>query len=369
MRLEHLERTADLAPQSTIGNQQLTTSSRLLQALRRDPVDATPVWFMRQAGRSLPEYRALKERYSLLEICRNPELCVEVTLQPVRRHGVDAAVLFADIMLPLIGVGIDLDIVENVGPVIARPVRTAAEIETLRPLEPEADVGYVLEDIRAVLSELRGELPLIGFSGAPFTLASYLVEGRPSRDFLHTKRLMYSAPDLWDTLMRHLAEIVATYARAQIRAGVHAFQLFDSWAGALSVDDYRRYVQPYSRMVFDALAGSNVPTIHFGTATGALLEAMCDAGGDTLGVDWRVPLDTAWERVGPTRAIQGNLDPIVLLGPWEVVEREARAVLGRAGARPGHIFNTGHGLHPQTPPDQISRLVELVHEYSARENP
>jgi uroporphyrinogen decarboxylase len=319
---------------------------------------------MRQAGRSLPEYRAVRERYSLLEICRIPEICAEVTLQPVRRLGVDAAILFADIMLPLIAVGVDLDIVEGVGPAVARPIREHSDVQTLRRLEPE-DVQFVVDDIQATLAELNGTVPLIGFSGAPFTLASYLVEGKPSRDFLTTKRLMYSRPDIWDDLMSRLAGIVTGYLRRQLEAGVHAVQVFDSWVGALSLDDYLRYVQPYSRKVFEALADATVPTIHFGTGTATLLEAMRDAGGTAVGVDWRVPLDTAWERVGRDRAIQGNLDPLVLLGPWEVVERESRRVLERAQGRPGHVFNVGHGIHPGTDPDQIRRLVELVHGHQS----
>jgi uroporphyrinogen decarboxylase len=319
---------------------------------------------MRQAGRSLPEYRAVRERYSLLEICRIPEICAEVTLQPVRRLGVDAAILFADIMLPLIAVGVDLDIVEGVGPVVARPIREHSDVQTLRRLEPE-DVQFVVDDIQATLAELNGTVPLLGFSGAPFTLASYLVEGKPSRDFLTTKRLMYSRPDIWDDLMSRLAGIVTGYLRRQLEAGVHAVQVFDSWVGALSLDDYLRYVQPYSRKVFEALADATVPTIHFGTGTAALLEAMRDAGGTAVGDDWRVPLDTAWERVGRDRAIQGNLDPLVLLGPWEVVERESRRVLERAQGRPGHVFNVGHGIHPGTDPDQIRRLVELVHGHQS----
>ncbi len=335
---------------------------RVLNALHLRPTDRTPVWFMRQAGRSLPEYRKVRERHSLLEICRIPEVCAEVTLQPVRRLGVDAAILFADIMLPLIALGLDLDIVEGVGPVVARPVREANDVRALRPLEPE-DVQFVADDIHATLETLAGAVPLIGFSGAPFTLASYLVEGKPSRDFLMTKRLMYARPDIWEELMSHLGRIVAAYLRAQAEAGVQALQIFDSWVGALSLDDYLRYVQPYTRMLFDGIADLAVPVIHFGTGTSSLLEAMRDVGGDGIGIDWRIPLEVAWQRIGRDRAIQGNLDPLVLLGPWEVVERESRAILDRAGGRPGHIFNVGHGIHPQTDPDQLQRLVELVHGY------
>jgi len=339
---------------------------RLLRALRRESVDRTPVWFMRQAGRSLPEYRAVREKYSLLEICRRPELCADVTVQPVRRLGVDAAILFADIMLPLIGAGVELDIVEGVGPVIKRPVRTALDADALRPLEPEG-VDFVVEGIRCALQALDGEVPLLGFSGAPFTLASYLIEGRGSRDFLQTKRLMYAAPDVWHALMQRLAEIVVTYLRLQARAGLHALQVFDSWVGALSPDDYRRYVQPYTQEVFGALESTGLPLIHFGTGTAALLEAMRDAGGSTIGLDWRVSLDSAWKRVGHDHGVQGNLDPVVLLGPWEVVQREAGTILERAAGRPGHIFNLGHGIHPQTPVENLQRLVEYVHAASSRD--
>jgi uroporphyrinogen decarboxylase len=336
---------------------------RLLRALRLQAADCTPIWFMRQAGRSLPEYRKIRERYTLLEICRNPEICTEVTLQPVRRLGVDAAILFADIMLPLIGVGVELDIVEKVGPVIACPIRTERDVETMRQLEP-IDVSFVVDDIHGCLEALAGAVPLIGFSGAPFTLASYLVEGRPSRDFLQTKRLMYSAPRVWDALMQRLSGIVISYMHVQADAGVQALQLFDSWVGALSVDDYRRYVQPYTRYVFEALVDVDVPIIHFGTGTASLLEPMRDAGGSTIGVDWRVPLHSAWQRIGYDRGIQGNLDPLVLQGPWELVQREAEAILRMAGGRPGHVFNVGHGLHPETPIDNLKRLVEFVHEHT-----
>lgn len=339
---------------------------RLLRALRREPVDCTPVWFMRQAGRSLPEYRAIKEKYSLFEICRRPELCARVTLQPVERLGVDAAILYADIMHPLLGIGIDLQIVENVGPVIAEPIRAHADLARLRPLNVREDLPFVLDDIACTLQELGGRVPLIGFSGAPFTLACYLVEGQPSRTFVTVKRLMYGAPGLWDDLMRRLASIVAAYMRAQAETGAHALQLFDSWVGALSLDDYKRYVQPYTRLVFEDLLDLEVPVIHFGADTGALLEAMRDAGGDAIGLDWRVPLDIGWQRAGHDRAVQGNLDPIVLQGPWDVVRREAGAILDRAAGRPGHVFNTGHGLHPETPPDMLERLVEFVHTYRAQ---
>jgi uroporphyrinogen decarboxylase len=336
--------------------------ARFLRACRRQEVDATPVWFMRQAGRSLPEYRAIREQYSLLEICRRSEVCAEVTLQPIRRLGVDAAILFADIMIPLLGTGVDLDIVENVGPVIRCPIRSAADIAALRAIEPEQDVPYVLETIRLLRGELGGT-PLIGFAGAPFTLAAYLVEGKPSRDFIRVKGFMYREPGLWHNLMTRLSDMVVAYLQAQIAAGVQAVQLFDSWVGALSPHDYARYVLPYSRRILAAVSG-DVPVIHFGTNSATLLDQMA-AGGDVIGVDWRIPLDAAWDRVGPDRAVQGNLDPCVLLAPPAVIEEQARDVLDCAAGRPGHIFNLGHGVHPETPVDHLARLVDFVHTYSA----
>ncbi|MBV8084198.1 MAG: uroporphyrinogen decarboxylase [Chloroflexi bacterium] len=334
-------------------------TSRLLQACRREPVDRTPVWFMRQAGRVLPEYRAIRERHDLVSISQQPELCAEVTLQPVRRFGVDAAILFADIMTPLIAIGLDLRIVEREGPVLGTPIRCAADLERLRPLEPEEDVPYVMEAIRLVRQQLPAELPLICFAGGPFTLASYLIEGRASRTFERTKQLMYCQPAVWASLMERLAAMVRVYLQAQVAAGADVVQLFDSWVGCLSPDDYRTYVQPYSRSIFEGLR--DAPTIHFGTDTGSLLTAMAEAGGDVIGVDWRVPLDVAWQRIGHERAVQGNLDPLTLLGPWEVVRDSAQRVLEQAEGRPGHIFNLGHGLHPQTPVENVVRLVELVH--------
>jgi uroporphyrinogen decarboxylase len=341
-------------------------NDRLLRALHREPVDCTPVWFMRQAGRSLPEYRALKEGRSLLDICRQPELCAEVTAQPVARLGVDAAVLYADIVLPMIGVGIDLDIKEGVGPVIAQPMRSSEDALRLRPLQP-GDLDFVSEGIKCTLQRLANAVPLIGFAAAPFTLASYLIEGRPSRDFQKTKRLMYNAPDVWQDIMSRLVDITSGYLSLQVEAGVHALQLFDSWAGVLSPDDYSRYVQPYSTQVLDAPALRAVPIIHFGTGTAGLLEAMRDAGGSTIGVDWRVSLDAAWTRIGYDRGIQGNMDPLIAQAPWKVVKREASAILKRAAHRPGHIFNLGHGVHPDTDPEQLARLVDFVHDASSRD--
>ena len=334
---------------------------RFLKACRREAVDTTPVWFMRQAGRSLPEYRALRERYGFMEICYQPELCAEVTLQPIRRLGVDAAIMFADIMTPLIATGVGVELVENVGPVVAEPISTLHDVERIRPLEPEADLPYVIESVKLLKQEL-GATPLIGFAGAPFTLAAYLVEGKSSRNFLKTKAMMYGAPQIWHSLMDRLADVTITYLHTKAAAGVDALQLFDSWVGALSPFDYATFVQPYTRRIIHALAETNVPFIHFGTNTATLLPLMKDDGATVLGADWRIPLDAAWELIG-AKAIQGNLDPAVLLGPWEYVRERAADVLQRANGRPGHIFNLGHGIHPQTPVENLERLVEFVHSY------
>lgn len=341
------------------------TASLFVRAARLESVERTPVWFMRQAGRVLPEYRELRERWTLMEICRQPELCAEVTLQPLRRMDVDAAVMFADIMLPLIGIGVDLELVDNVGPVVRHPIRSVADLEVLRPIEPARDVPFVLETVRILKRELGGSRAVIGFAGAPFTLAAYLVEGRPSRSFLHTKTMMYRQPALWHALMERLTGIMITYLQAKAAAGVDALQLFDSWVGALSPADYAAYVQPYTRRIFAALAPSGLPFIHFGTNTATLLDSMRTDGGTTIGVDWRTPLDVAWERIGYDVGIQGNLDPAVLLGPRELVEERAAAILRQAAGRPGHIFNLGHGVLPETPLDNLIRLVDFVHEKSA----
>ena len=338
----------------------------LLRAARREPTEHTPVWFMRQAGRILPEYRAMREKWTLLEICRQPELCAEVTLQPLRRMPVDGAVLFADIMLPLAAIGIELELVDDVGPVIREPLRDLKSVERLRPIVPAEDVPYVLDTIKLVRAEIAPARAVIGFAGGPFTLASYLIEGRPTRDFVRTKSLMYSAPDVWHAMLDRLASIMSTYLRAKIAAGADVVQLFDSWVGALSPMDYAEYVQPYSRRIFAALKDTNTPTIHFGTNTATLLDEMKTDGASTIGVDWRVPLDQAWARVGYHHGIQGNLDPGALLGPVEVMERKAADVLRRARGRPGHIFNLGHGFHPATPLDNAMRLVDFVHETSSR---
>jgi uroporphyrinogen decarboxylase len=329
----------------------------LVRALRRERVERTPIWFMRQAGRSLPEYRAVRERHSFWEVAQTPELCVEVTLQPVRRHGVDAAVMFADIMTPVLAMGVDVELVEGVGPVVAAPVRTAADVERLRvPDDPEKAFGPLLTAIRLVRGELDPERAVVGFCGGPFTVAGYLVEGKPSREFATVKELMYSQPAVWRALLDKLADCFSAYVAAQARAGADAVQLFDSWVGVLSRLDYEEFVAPWSARV---LAAAAAPTIHFGTGTAGLLPAMAAAGGDAIGLDWRLPLDEGWGLVGD-RAVQGNLDPAVLLGPWERIEAGAREVLARAGGRPGHVFNLGHGVLPRTDPEVLTRLAELV---------
>lgn len=333
-----------------------------LRAARNEPVERVPVWFMRQAGRSLPEYRALRERHSILEICDTPDLAVEVTMQPVRRLGVDAAILFSDIVVPLRAMGVDLDITPGKGPVIASPVRTVEDVAGLEPLELDS-VKPVTESVRSLVAEL--DVPLIGFAGAPFTLASYLIEGGASRTFARTKEMMLSDEIAWSRLMSALADATVRYLRAQIDAGVSAVQLFDSWAGALSRPDYERYVLPASRKVLQDLKSSGVPLIHFGVGTGELLDLMADAGADVLGVDWRVPLDAARARLKGNTVLQGNLDPAVCLAPWPVVDGAAKDVLRRGGGR-GHIFNLGHGVLPETDPSTLQRLVELVHSESER---
>jgi uroporphyrinogen decarboxylase len=313
---------------------------------------------MRQAGRSLPEYRELRKRHDLFSVCRQPELCAEVTLQPVRAHNVDAAVMFADIMLPVIGMGVDVELVENVGPVIAEPVRTIADVERLRVPDPEEAVPFILEAVRLVRAELPPDKGLVGFAGGPFTVAGYLIEGRPTRDFVQTKRCMYGQPEVWHALMEKLAETFAAYLQAKVEAGADVIQLFDSWVGALSAADYEEFVAPYSARV---LAAVDVPTIHFGTGTTHLLPAMAAAGGDVIGLDWRIPIERGWEIVGADRGVQGNLDPALLLGPFERVAAAANRILDAVAGRRGHIFNLGHGVLPDTDPADLARLVELVH--------
>jgi uroporphyrinogen decarboxylase len=335
-----------------------------VRACRREPVPHTPVWFMRQAGRALPEYRALRTDVAMLAACADPDLVVEITLQPVRRYGVDAAILFSDIVIPLRAVGIELDIVPGVGPVIERPIRSAADLDRLAPLDPAA-VDFLATAVRALVAELGG-IPLIGFAGAPFTLASYLVEGGPSRHHEKTKAMMLGAPGLWAALVERLATITATFLRVQAEAGASALQLFDSWAGALSAADYARSVAPASARVLAETADLGVPRIHFGVGTGELLRQMGEVGADVVGVDWRVPLSAAAQRVGPGRALQGNLDPAVLLAGWDAVAAATDAVLAEASGLSGHVFNLGHGVLPGTDPDILTRLVARVHECSAR---
>jgi uroporphyrinogen decarboxylase len=345
-------------------------SSPFLRACRGEPVPYTPVWFMRQAGRSLPEYRRVRADIPMLESCTRPELVTEITLQPLRRYDVDAAILFSDIVVPLRAVGVDVDIKPGVGPVVERPLRTLADVQGLRPLEP-ADVPYIGEAVKSLVGELGGK-PLIGFAGGPFTLASYLIEGGPSKNHDRTRALMYGNPELWHALMDRLATIAAGFLAVQVEAGASAVQLFDSWVGVVSPEDYRHAILPHTRRIFSSLAASGVPRIHFGVGTGELLGLLGEAGADVVGVDWRIPLDEAARRVGAGadgkgKALQGNLDPATLLAGWDVVAPRARAILDRVRRSPvpGHVFNLGHGVLPETDPDILARLTDLVHEVSA----
>ncbi len=339
-------------------------ASPFLLACRRRPVPHTPVWFMRQAGRSLPEYLRLREGVPMLESCTRPDMIVEITLQPVRRYAVDAAIFFSDIMVPLKAIGVDLDIKPGVGPVIAQPIRDAAGLGALRPLDPD-DVPYVTEAVGALAAELGPATPLIGFAGGPFTLASYLIEGGPSKNHDRTKAMMYGEPELWAALMGRLADLTIAFLKVQVAAGASAVQVFDSWVGAVAPQDYRESVLPHTSRIFAEVEALGVPRIHFGVGTGELLGLMGEAGADVVGVDWRVPLDEAVRRVEPGKALQGNLDPALLFAPWETVEARARDVLARGRTAEGHIFNLGHGVLPSTNPDVLARLADLVHEASA----
>jgi uroporphyrinogen decarboxylase len=321
---------------------------------------------MRQAGRYMSEYRALRERHSLLDLCQTPDLATEVTLQPLRRIEVDAAILFSDLLLPLEPMGVRFDFVQGEGPAIENPLRTDADVARLKTFEPREALSHVLVTIRQVKQELRGRVPLIGFAGAPFTLASYAIEGGHSNNFAHTKAMMYGAPAVWHQLCEHLAGITAEYLIAQIEAGVDAVQVFDSWVGALNARDYREFILPHTRAIFDRLASSNVPTIHFGVGTSSILQELRAAGGDVIGADWRIPLDEAWARIGTDRAIQGNLDPTVLLAPVQRILAAADDVLDRAAGRPGHIFNLGHGILPMTPLEHVQALARYVHQQTRR---
>jgi uroporphyrinogen decarboxylase len=337
----------------------------LLRAARRQPTPFTPVWLMRQAGRYMPEYRALRARHSFLDLCKTPQAAAEVTLQPVERLGVDAAILFADILLIVEPLGVGLEFAKGEGPVIQRPVRSAADVARLSAIDVDAALGFVFETVRLAARALPPGVPLIGFAGAPFTVASYVIEGGPSREFVATKRLMHEEPEAWDRLLAMLAKATSAYLNGQIAAGAQAVQLFDSWVGALSPHDYRELVLPHTRAVIQGLT-SGVPVIHFGTATAGLLPAMREAGGDVIGLDWRVDLDAGWRAVGDGVAVQGNLDPVALLSPPARFAPAVRDILRRAGGRPGHIFNLGHGILQQTPVEHVKALVDMVHELSAR---
>ena len=341
------------------------TTSRFLKACRREPVDTTPVWFMRQAGRYMSEYRSLREQHSLLEICRIPDLATEVTLQPLRRIEVDAAILFSDLLLPLEPMGLPFDFIKGEGPQIERPIGGPDDIDRLRVFEPREALAHVLTAIRQIQRELAGRVPLIGFAGAPFTLASYAIEGGHSNNFARTKALMYGHPDDWHRLCDLFATIVGDYLNAQIDAGVDAVQLFDSWVGALNAADYREFAMPHTRRIFEAIRG-RVPTIHFGTGTSTILELLRDAGGDVIGADWRIPIDDAWDRIGHDRAVQGNLDPTLLLGPPSRMFAQVDDILARVNGRPGHIFNLGHGILPSTPVEHVQILAQYVHSASRR---
>ncbi len=342
--------------------QHRTGVARFLDACHLRQSDTTPIWFMRQAGRCLADYRELRQKYDILTMAKTPELCTQVTLMPVHKLGVDAAVLYADIMLPLEGMGISLEIQPDLGPVIHNPVRTMKDVEALRVIKAEESVPYVMEAVRMVRRELEGKQAVIGFSGAPFTLACYMIEGRPSRDYSLAKSLMYGQPAVWDALMTKLATVVSDYLLAQIKAGADVVQLFDSWVGALSPSVYRQFVLPYTQQIFRAVKQTGTPAIHFGTSTAALLPFMTEAGGDVISVDWRIDLDDAWAQIGYDHGIQGNLDPTLMLTSWPVIEAGMHDILRRAGNRPGHIFNLGHGVLAPTDPDMLRRLVDAVHE-------
>jgi uroporphyrinogen decarboxylase len=327
--------------------------------------DCTPVWFMRQAGRYMKAYRDIREKYSLIEMFKNSELAAEITLQPIQAFAIDAAIIFADILLPLEGMGIGFEFTEKGGPVIAKPLRSASDMRSIRTADPEGDLGYVLESLRKVRSEIDGKVPLIGFAGAPFTLAGYAIEGGSSPNHLLTKDVMYTDPDAWNLLMSKLTDTLVAFLKAQVKAGAQVVQLFDSWVGCLSPSDYVQYVLPHSRRIFLELKKEGIPSIHFGTGTAGLLRLMAEAGGDVVGVDWRIAMNDAWQEIGAGKGIQGNLDPIALLAPWSILSQKTKEVLDAVDSRPGHIFNLGHGILPSTPEDSVKAVADLVHEYSA----
>lgn len=341
------------------------SNETFLKACRREKTPYTPVWLMRQAGRYMKEYMAIKAKYSFLEMCKNPEIACEVTLQPIKAFNLDAAIIFADILLPLEGMGIGFEFTKNDGPVIENPVRTRKDVDAVKVITPEQDVPYLLSAIKLVKKELNGKVPLIGFSGAPFTLASYIIEGEGSKNYINTKKLMYSDPEYWAKLMEKISDVVIVYLNAQIDAGVQAVQLFDSWVGCLGPDDYRKFVLPYTKKIIDSVK-KTVPFINFSTNTGTYLDAIKEAGGDVIGVDWKVRLDEAWKTIGYDKAIQGNLDPVVLFGPASEIRKRAKEIIEMAQNRPGHIFNLGHGIILGTPVDNVRLLIDSVHEYSQR---
>ena len=336
-----------------------------LRACRRQATDHTPIWLMRQAGRYLKEYRALRKKYSFLDLCKNPELAAKVTLQPIEQFKLDAAIIFSDILIPLEPMGVEFEFAKGEGPVFHHPLRERKDVERLRTFEPEEEISFLMKTIRIVRKELKGKVPLIGFSGAPFTLASYIIEGGHSTNYVLTKGLMYQDRPTWDALMEKLAEVLIRYLKAQIRSGVQAVQIFDSWVGCLTPNDYEEYVLPYSKKVIEGV-GKGVPLIHFATSNSTLLELMKRAGGDVIGVDWRVNIGEAWARLGYDIAIQGNLDPVILLGPVDLIEKNVKKILDSVGSRPGHIFNLGHGILPNTPPDHVIALIEAVHQYRSK---
>jgi uroporphyrinogen decarboxylase len=343
----------------------MSRNDRLIKACQMIKDDCTPVWFMRQAGRYMKQYRDIRDKCSLMEMFKHPELAATVTLQPVRAFAVDAAIIFADILLPLEPMGISLDFVEGRGPVIKKPVRTPSEVNSLRIVEPESDLDFVLESLRLVRQEIDGRVALIGFAGAPFTLASYAIEGASSSSYILTKGLMYENGSAWNLLMEKFCASIVSFLKAQVKAGAQVVQLFDSWAGCLSPADYESYVLPHNKRIFEALRQDGIPSIHFSTGTAGLLPQISAAGGDIIGVDWRISLENAWQRIRPGAGIQGNLDPVALMAPWPVLRRKSAEILDQAGGRPGHIFNLGHGVLPSTPEDSIRAVAEFVHEYSS----